>query len=175
VTDEPAQALKQLERGGRVLLSVDARHVRGNTVASFQPIFWNRITFPRNRIHTLGILCGPDHPAFVDFPTDFHSNWQWQDLLDGAKPLILDELPAELTPVVQTIDDWNDCRRLGVLLEARVGAGRLMLTSVDLRTNLEQRPVARQLRHSLLKYMSSAQFAPPVTLSADQLRLLLTE
>ena len=74
--------------------------------------------------------------------------------------MILDELPAELSPIVQPIDDWNTCRKLGLVFEAQVEQGKLVVAAIDLVKDLEQRPVARQLRHSLLEYMSSEQFAP---------------
>lgn len=173
VTRDIDVAIGRLEAGDRVLLVPDPRRLTAPTLGTFRPIFWNRITFPRNVVHTLGILCDPDHPALAEFPTDFHSNWQWQDLLDRCKPVVLSDAPADLTPLVQPIDDWNDARKLAVLLEARLGAGRLMLCTMDVLADIETRPVARQLHYSLLRYMGSEQFDPPVELSIDQLRALL--
>jgi hypothetical protein len=173
VTRDVDEAMQGLRTGGRVLLVLDASRVTGPTQASFAPIFWNRITFPRNRVHTMGILCDPDHPAFADFPTDFHSNWQWQDLLQRAKPMIVDDLPRELVPIVRSIDDWNDARNLAVLFEARLGEGRLMLSTVDVVGGLSTRPIARQLRHSMLAYMASDRFDPSVALTTEQIRSLL--
>jgi len=173
VTRDVTRALATLALGGRVLLCLDPNRVAGNTLGTFRPIFWNRITFPRSKVHTLGILCDPDHPAFAEFPTAFHSTWQWQDLLYGARPMILDALPADMVPVVRSIDDWNDCRRLGVLIEAALGPGKLMLTSLDLENNLDQRPAARQLRYSLLKYMNSEAFEPESHLTDTQLFSLI--
>ena len=56
---------------------------------------------------TLGILCDPGHPALAQFPTDFHSNWQWFHLLMNSRALILDPLPAGFRPVVQVIDNFE--------------------------------------------------------------------
>lgn len=173
ITPDVEAAIQQLRAGGCVLLVPDPRTLGAKTLGTFRPIFWNRITFPRNVVHTLGVLCDPDHPALAEFPTDFHSNWQWQDLLDRSKPIVLSDVPRDLWPIVQPIDDWNDARKLAVLLEARVGPGRLMLCTMDVLTDVETRPVARQLRYSLLNYMGSPRFRPPVELSADQLRSLL--
>lgn len=173
VTQDPNVALGQLRNGKRVLLLLDGQQVAGQTSGSFRPIFWNRITFPRNTVHTLGILCDPNHPAFGNFPTDFHSNWQWQDLLDHCKPMIVGSLPKELTPLVQPIDDWNDARKLAVLFEAKLGAGRLIVCSMDIWSDLATRPVARQLRASLLSYMASDRFNPAISITPDQLRGLL--
>jgi hypothetical protein len=75
---------------------------------------------------------------------------------------------------VQVIDDWFTSRRLGLVFEARVGKGRLLVTSIDLERDLETNPVARQLRHSLLRYAAGDRFAPAVEVSADAVRALAT-
>lgn len=168
-------ALATLDQGGKVLLLPGPARIAGETAGSFQPIFWNRITFPKQKIHTLGVLCNPRHPALSQFPTDVHSNWQWWELQENSKPMVLDGLPRALSPVVQMIDDWDVCRKLGLLIEARVRRGRLLLCSIDLKKNLETRPVARQLRRSLLDYMASDAFAPAVTLTPEQVRSLLRQ
>ncbi len=173
ITGDVTEALGTLQQGGRVLLTLKPEQIAGDSLGTFRPIFWNRITFPKNKVHTLGILCDPDHPALAAFPTATYSTWQWQGLLDGAKPLNLGSLPVELVPVVRSIDDWNNCHRLGVLIEARLGPGRLMVTSMDLQNHLEQRPVARQLRYSLLQYMESKNFQPKVILSETQFETLV--
>ncbi len=163
----------RLKEGGKVLLLPRQSAIAGDTAGSFEPVFWNRLWFPTQTVHTLGLLCDPAHPALAEFPTDPHSNWQWWDLCMHCKPMILDGLPADLAPIVQPIDDWNTCRRLGLVFEARVGPGRLLVSAVDLVKDLEQRPVARQLRHSLLTYMSGDRFAPTACVSWAALQSLL--
>jgi hypothetical protein len=85
----------------------------------------------------------------------------------NARAINLDRFPRELQPIVQPIDDWNRNYKLGLVLEARVGAGRLLVCSIDIVDNLATRPVARQLRRSLLDYMAGDRFRPAVELSAD--------
>jgi len=164
------QTLEILNQGGRVLLTPPAYRLKARTLGTFRPIFWNRITFASQPEHTLGILCDPAHPAFADFPTDFYSNWQWQDLLDHSKPVVLDELEGSITPIVRSIDDWNLCRKLAVLFEVHIGKGRLLLCSMDIRNDLDKRPVARQLRSSLLRYMESDAFKPVASVSVEAVR-----
>jgi beta-galactosidase len=94
-------------------------------------------------------------------------------LMNRSKPMILDALPATVRPIVQPIDDWNTCRRLGLVVEAKVGPGKLIIAACDLETDMAQRPVARQLRASLLAYMNSPEFQPAATLSADDLDKVL--
>ncbi len=65
---------------------------------------------------TLGILCDPNHPAFADFPTEFHSNWQWFNLLRNSRSMILDAMPAGYRPIVQVIDNSNVRRNLAMSL-----------------------------------------------------------
>lgn len=167
------KAVARLSAGARVLLLPGPRRVRGETVGAFRPIFWNRVTFTSQREHTLGLWIDARHAALRGFPTAEHSDWQWWDLAQRSKPMVLDALPAALRPLVQPIDDWSLCRRLGLLIEARVGRGRLLLASIDLVHGLAERPVARQLRRSLLDYAASRAFEPVVGLTVEQVRSLL--
>ena len=168
-------ALAFLHSGGRVLLLPDPSGIGGDTRGSFRPIFWNRVTFAEAKDHTLGVLCDPTHPALARFPTASHSDWQWRELQQNCKPMVLDTLPKDMKPVVQVIDDWTVCRKLGLLIEARVGKGKLLVCSIDLDRDLEKRPVARALRHSLLDYVGSDRFNPAVGISPDQVRAVLAK
>jgi hypothetical protein len=169
------EVLRKLESGKSVVLFADPRTIAGDTVGRFDPIFWNKMWFPSQPQHTLGLLVDPENPALGLFPTEFHSDWQWQDIHNHSKPMVLDGLPQELEPVIQVIDDWNTCRKLGLVIEAKVGSGRLLLCSADLESDLESRPAARQLRASLLKYASSGAFDPKVALEAAQIGGLFRE
>ncbi|MCU0872279.1 MAG: discoidin domain-containing protein, partial [Pirellulaceae bacterium] len=100
------------------------------------------------------------------FPTEFHSNWQWWDLVTKSQAMILNDLPPELRPVVSLVDDWFTNRRLGLVVEARVGRGRLLVCSIDLSRALDSRPVARQFRHSLVKYLAGDAFQPSVAVDS---------
>ncbi len=172
--DEEAQAA--LDAGGRVLLLPEPGTVagdeRGKVPPGFSPIFWNTFWTNNQPPHTLGILCDPGHPALAEFPTAFHSDWQWWDLIHESQIMILDGLPPALRPVVQVIDDWTTNRRLGLVVEATVGDGRLLICGSDLTSNLGERPVARQMRRSLLAYMASDAFQPSVGVSREALASL---
>ncbi len=167
-----------LKAGGRVLLMPGIGQLKGDQYgkvpAGFSTIFWNTAWTGRQPPHTLGILCDPEHPALAEFPTEPHSNWQWWDLVSKSQCMILDSLPPRLRPIVQVIDDWVTNRRLGLIFEARVGGGKVLVCSMDLRSDLSGRPVASQMRHSLLEYMRSDAFAPQVELRAEEVRGLYT-
>ncbi len=168
-----AQAEAALRAGGKVLLLLKSGDVASKVQIGFSSIFWNTAWTLGQAPHTLGILCDPKHPAFARFPTEEHSNWQWWELIHGSAAMVLDRMPPKLRPLVQPIDTWFESRRLGLLFEARVDGGKLMVCSMDLTSTLDQRVVARQLRHSLMAYMASADFHPTIQVSAEAIRALL--
>lgn len=168
--DDPA--LRELQAGRKLLLLVPPQQVKTEVALGFSSIFWNTAWTRRQAPHTLGILCDPKHPAFAHFPTEYHTNWQWWELIHGAAAMELDALPHGLRPLVQVVPDWFDPKRLALAFEARLAGGKLLAVSMDLQTDLDHRPVARQMRASLLRYMASPQFDPQVELTARQVRAL---
>ena len=84
--------------------------------------------------------------------------------------MVIDSLPAALRPLVQPIDTWFESRRLGLLFEAHVAGGSLMVCSMDLSSALSDRLAARQLRYSVMQYMQSKQFQPQTEVSLELLR-----
>ena len=72
----------------------------------------------------------------------------------------LENFDPEFEPIVQPIDTWFLNRRLAMLFEAQIGKGKLMVCSVDLEQNLDQRIVAKHLKNSILNYMVSDAFNP---------------
>lgn len=152
----------------RVLLLPTARALRHSIAGRFTTVFWGPIMF-KNQIKTMGILCDPAHPALAQFPTDFHTNWQWWDPINVSRAMILDDMPLDLHPIVQVIDNFARNHKLGLVFEANVGKGKLLVCSIDLINDLDNRPAARQLRHSLLAYAGSDKFKPTSRLSASAL------
>ena len=163
-------ALDTLRNGGKVILMLRLRTVSSDVPAGFSSIFWNTAWTRRQAPHTLGILCDPAHPALAGFPTQFHSNWQWWEIAAHARAMIIDNMPPDLRPVIQVIDDWVTNRRLAYVFEARVESGSLLLCSIDLRERLDERPVARQMLHSLLRYVGSPDFAPTQQVTVEQIQ-----
>jgi len=164
-----------LQQGGRVLLAVHPGTVKTDVGLGFSSIFWNTAWTSGQPPHTLGILCDPEHPALGNFPTEYHSNWQWSPLIQNAATMEMGHLPAALRPIVQVVPDWFDPKRLGLVFEAKVGPGSLLVCSVDIVNDLENQPVQRQLRYSLLKYMQSAAFKPDVKVDIKAIETLFTE
>jgi hypothetical protein len=178
VRELDAHARSALEAGGTVFLMIPPERVkpdatRGGVALGFSSIFWNTAWTEGQAPHTLGVLCDPRHPALAAFPTDTHSNWQWWYPLAHAAPMLIGSLPGDLHPIVQVIDDWFTNRKLALVFEARVGRGRLLVTSINLdEPTLD--PVRRQLRASLLAYAAGARFSPTVVLTDEQVQSLAT-
>jgi len=173
VSAEMAAALPHAADGGRALLLLDPPQVQTGSQIGFSSVFWNTAWTLGQAPHTLGILCDPTHPVFADFPTEFHANWQWWELIHGAAAMQIDPLPAALRPLVQPIDTWFEARRLALLFEVQVGSGALMVASLDLQSNLDRRLVARQLRATILNYMQSEAFRPAQRVAADAIHQLV--
>lgn len=170
-----ATALERLQQGGKVLVVRQAAPSNPNLLPmQFLPVFWSLSWFPKQP-GMLGILCDPHNPALADFPTDMHSDWQWWELTEGARAFLLDDTPPGFRPIVQVIDDYHRNHKLGAVFETRVGKGKLLAVSMDLSTNLEQRPVARQLLYSLTRYQAGDRFDPRDELPLGLLRKLLSE
>ncbi len=175
-SDLNAEVESYLSAGGRVLWLPLAQSIRNDSKhpikMGFSSIFWNTVWTSWQPPHTLGILCDPQHPALVQFPTEPHSNWQWWDLMHDRMPFILTE-HKDLWPVVQVIDDWVTARKLGLVFEVRVGKGVLLACASDLETDLEKRPVARQFKRSFLAYLGHSDCCPDAVMSFSDLEKLM--
>lgn len=172
VTHDWLQAEQALAQGGRVLYLPDGAGLpRETPKMPTAPIFWNRLMNPEGS-WMLGLLCAADHPALAEFPTEAHCDWQWMDLAHHAPAIRMETISAAIDPIVQPIDDWNRNWKLGLLFECKVGAGQLMVCSIDLNAD---RPGAESLRQSVLRYMSGPRFAPAVAVEAARLRSALYE
>ncbi|MBP3842647.1 MAG: beta-glucuronidase, partial [Prevotella sp.] len=84
----------------------------------------------------------------------------WWELLNKAQVMNLMELSANYQSPIQPIDTWHVSRKLGMLVEAKVQKGRLLMTTMDITHDLEHRHVARQMRHAIIRYMESNDFNP---------------
>lgn len=182
VTDDWDAHLKYLTEGGKVLWFPSKDKHKDQTVGGlFQTDYWNYRMFRTICENldrpvspgTLGILTDPGHPALADFPTEFHTNWQWFPIIKQSYPMILDRLSDDYRPIVQVIDNVERNHKLGLLFEFKVGNGKLLVCMSDLKA-VQDKPEARQFYRSILEYMESSAFAPSYSLSAKDLQDLFT-
>ena len=161
-----AEAALLLSKGEKVLFNPDKKSMKG-IEGKFVPVFWSPVHFP-NQAGTMGVLCNPSHPALTDFPTDMHTDWQWWDLNINSTTMITDSIQGG-SPIVEMVDNFTNNRRLASLYEGKVGEGKLMLATFDLQSDLEKRPVAKQMLISLLKYMNCKEYNPTVIANFEQI------
>ena len=194
LTDEVA---KKLEKGAKVLwmpttsknfvASADTLSQASNatpyTVGGlFQTDYWNYRMFKticennKKTVSpgTLGILTNPKHPIFCDFPTEMHTNWQWFPVIKDSHPLVLDNFAKDDKPIVQVIDNIERNHKLGLVMEWKVGAGKLLVCMSDLEKASEY-PEGRAFYESVLSYMRSPEFAPQSEITIANLRKKLKE
>ena len=178
VTTSWDEAEPALAAGGRVLLV--ARDLDWNSPPlDMSPIFWNRQMSPAwSRMLGLWInrpLGESKSNMLNGFPTGPNFDWQWAQVIQNVRAVNMDRLPQELDPVVWAIDDWNRNYKLGLLFEAAVGDGKLLVSAFDIANASTLNPVARQLRYAVLKYARSDCFQPNVYVSSEQMRSLFFE
>lgn len=176
------QALQLLSAGKDVILQLDSATLAKQSVGGlFTPDYWNFAMFKSisERIKkpvspgTLGLLMDPAHPLFLGFPTEGRSDWQWWPVAKFSRPLILDKISNNYRPLIQSIDNVERNHLLGILMEFRIGQGKLLLTTTDLK-RISEWPEGRAYKKALLDYASSKHFMPQTELSPEELVQLVT-
>ncbi len=169
VTQSFAETIEALRDGNTVFYSpkADQEHFPNSIASQFTTDFWSVGTFPAQE-GCMGCLMDPAHPVFNEFPTDFHTNWQWWPMTKG-RAMVLTE---DIKPLITVIDCYARLRNLGFLFECRVGSAKLIVSSMGL-LEKQKYPEARALYFSILKYMSSGQFVPACVLTLEELKNIL--
>ncbi|HEX4029744.1 MAG TPA: hypothetical protein VHX20_05230 [Terracidiphilus sp.] len=160
-------ALSHLRQGGRVML-----------IMRQQPDAHGIPFFPDSG-GAMGTLI-PSSAALGDFPNDGFADLQFYNLLDGASPFPVDTWPAGLTPIMGAIrttsgflSKQKGLSRVAYLFEVRAGGGKLLVTSPGLWNRYDnEHPEAIYLFDRLVRYASSASFAPKIKVSNALLKSL---
>lgn len=174
------EVVKVLEKGGKVLWMPDSLPY---TVGGlFQTDYWNYRMFKticennKKKVSpgTLGILTNPEHPIFKGFLTEMHTNWQWFPVIKESHPLVLDNFAKDYRPIVQVIDNIERNHKLGLVMEWKVGAGKLLVCMSDLEKAAKY-PEGKAFYQSVIDYMRSADFDPSAEITVDELKKKLAE
>ncbi len=164
---------KRLARGEKVLLLASALGTEQTAdKINFYPLYWSLTFFPGQGKNTIGMVVQDKHPLFEQFPTDYHSDWQWQSLYKDARAFYINEYPESFKPMAQPIDDFHRNNKLGSIFELKVGKGQLLVCGFDLSD--ETNPAARQLKSSIVSYMNSAAFNPTYEKDVAALKQMFT-
>ena len=92
--------------------------------------------------------------------------------MSHSNAIMLDALSKEIKPIVRVIDDWFTARPLGLIFECKVGKGKLLFSAIDLLSDTDKRPEAKQLLYSLKSYMTTNKFNPTVDVEAEKMKAL---
>ena len=191
------KVVKVLEHGGKVLWmpTASSHFVAADDTLSqvdnatpytvgglFQTDYWNYRMFKticesnKKKISpgTLGILTNPEHPIFKGFPTEMHTNWQWFPVIKESHPLVLDNFAKDYRPIVQVIDNIERNHKLGLVMEWKVGAGKLLVCMSNLEKAAKY-PEGKAFYQSVIGYMRSADFNPSAEITVDELKKKLAE
>lgn len=162
------EALASLEQGGSVIYSPYLSDLDYECPSlSIRNVFWNSQMGPTWG-RSVGLVVEKEHPLFKTFPTEESGGWQWEDILEHARGFDLRGMEG-ISPVVRPIDDWNRSLPLGLIFEAKVGKGKLLLVSADLEGDFAQRPAAYCLKQAILQYVASTEFNPENRLMPGQI------
>ena len=164
-------AEEALARGERVVIFSEgtAAALPHSRAVSFRPDFWSPMFHTNSPDgYSLGIFVDENHPLFTNFPTDCFGDWQWFWPLQGARGLLINQLPAGLRPMVQPIASIDLPDRLAMFFEARVGEGRLFVSTLDLPGKAD--PASRALLAAVYRYVDSEAFQPETALEPEALR-----
>ena len=172
-SEDPADAIQKAAAGRSVVL-LAAGHLKDPEPIRYPTPFWNTIMF-RTQPKSMGLFCNPRHPALTAFPSESYTTWQWWELVSNrANAARLNWTGRDYRPIVQVVDHAPRNDKLGVVFEFKVGSGKLLICTLDLGTNLQQRVAARQLRQSLKDYAGSPSFAPTEVAEARSISDMFT-
>jgi hypothetical protein len=168
-TSLSGESLQFLQGGGRVLLLTDRSSFERSSESTFLPASGG----------ALGTLIS-DHPALKGFPSEGFCDLQFFNLLEGAYAYPLDDWPKEMVPLVGGIrtttgflSKTKNLSRVGYLFEAKVGKGKLLVSTLRIRDNFDEAyPEAISLFDHLLRYATSQGFEPQFEMAPEQLRRL---
>ena len=163
-------AKQALADGGTVYLCPDAtaEAMPRSIPTQFSTDFWSVGTFP-SQAGGMGQLIDAEHPLFRDFPTGFHTDWQWHRMASQRAFL----LPAPCRAIVTEMDSCAYLRPMAQLFEGRCLRGKILLSSLNLH-RLQAYPECRALQSTICRYLSSEKFQPAEVLPCELIDMLFT-
>lgn len=161
------QVIAHLERGGRVLLlSVDGAFPA--IPSRYKPCWW--LGDP-NGDSNVGTVIAKGHPAVSALRHEGWCDLNFYHLIEGSRAVLLDDLPVKVDPIVRCLDVHASMRNKAYLFEAKVGNGRLLVSSFNTLDALKEGdPAAGFLLDTLIRYALSPDFKPRAALTIDYLK-----
>lgn len=167
VFDEQTRAV--LQNGGRVYLSPDAdkESLPNSIKTQFTTDFWSVGTFA-DQEGGMGQLIDTEHPIFKEFPTDFHTDWQWWIM--ATKRAVI--LPHPMKTIITEMDSYAFLRPMAQMIEFRCLKGKVLLSTMELHKS-QQYPEVKALQASIYMYLSGENFEPAEEITEEELSMLV--
>lgn len=158
-----------LQNGGRVYLSPDAdkESLPNSIKTQFTTDFWSVGTFA-DQEGGMGQLIDTEHPIFKEFPTDFHTDWQWW--IVATKRAVV--LPRPMKTIITEMDSYAFLRPMAQMIEFRCLKGKVLLSTMELHKS-QQYPEVRALQASIYTYLSGENFEPAEEITEEELSMLV--
>lgn len=158
-----------LQNGGRVYLSPDAdkESLPNSIKTQFTTDFWSVGTFA-DQEGGMGQLIDTEHPIFKEFPTDFHTDWQWWIM--ATKRAVI--LPHPMKTIITEVDSYAFLRPMAQMIEFRCLKGKVLLSTMELHKS-QQYPEVRALQASIYTYLSGENFEPAEEITEEELSMLV--
>lgn len=158
-----------LQNGGRVYLSPDAdkESLPNSIKTQFTTDFWSVGTFA-DQEGGMGQLIDTEHPIFKEFPTDFHTDWQWWIM--ATKRAVI--LPHPMKTIITEMDSYAFLRPMAQMIEFRCLKGKVLLSTMELHKS-QQYPEARALQTAIYEYLSGEDFEPSEEIAEEELSMLV--
>lgn len=158
-----------LQNGGRVYLSPDAdkESLPNSIKTQFTTDFWSVGTFA-DQEGGMGQLIDTEHPIFKEFPTDFHTDWQWW-IMTTKRAVIL---PHPMKTIITEMDSYAFLRPMAQMIEFRCLKGKVLLSTMELHKS-QQYPEVRALQASIYTYLSEENFEPAEEITEEELSMLV--
>ncbi|MEC0125883.1 glycoside hydrolase family 2 [Paenibacillus pabuli] len=162
-------ALDYLINGGSVWLHTHSHDLYDRVETKYLPVFWNYLMFATQPGATMGMHLQDSVPLLGSFPYDRASDWHWYHLVNGAPAICLDTLEG-VQPLIEVIDHFHRGKRLAYVFEAKVGKGKLLVSSLPFTdTSLMKRPEAAYLFQEMVSYLLGEEFHPESSISVGEL------
>lgn len=158
-----------LQNGGRVYLSPDAdkESLPNSIKTQFTTDFWSVGTFA-DQEGGMGQLIDTEHPIFKEFPTDFHTDWQWWIM--ATKRAVI--LPHPMKTIITEMDSYAFLRPMAQMIEFRCLKGKVLLSTMELHKS-QQYPEVKALQASIYTYLSGENFEPAEEITEEELSMLV--
>jgi len=177
--------VKALENGKTVVLTPRFSSIEKNSIGGlFTPDYWNYAMFKTISENnkrpvspgSLGMLVNMNKEQNENFnmffPNEGHTDWQWWCVAKNSRPLILNSLNKDYRPLIQTVDNVERNHKLGILMEFKVGKGKLIISTTDLKA-IDSYPEGKAYHDAIIHYAESDACNPSESVDIHDLQKLL--